>query len=312
MALFLSGGEAIEQYTILTPTTTGPIDMLQPDHEEGPQWSSSPTGGAKPKVWSSATQPQSRPEGPDLVSHPHMWIHVEMLKIPHIPWGKSLMPSGKRTMFSCILHKSLSELKSLHLAHWQAAVLWLPQAQQEAGGWWVPPITIPRLHLKHYMPSPTSSDFWIMRQQKTMALTRALQACTEESGFPTGVLCDVAWELQQCMAPLVVLNGDEIVEASLLRPIEAEHRTFPTPEEEATVLGDIKHEMKCKIGLHPVPEQLEICEQVQPAEQIAAPTASLPSPPSQPSHLPSQKVKKPWERATRQMQSVPPSGSGLT
>ena len=82
-----------------------------------------------------------------------------------------------------------------------------------------------------------------------MALARALQACAEESGFPTGVLCDAVWELQRCMAPLLVLDGDEIVEASLLSPIGGEHRTSPTPQEEAALLGDIECDIKCKIEL---------------------------------------------------------------
>ena len=142
-----------------------------------------------------------------------------------------------------------------------------------------------------------------MRQQKTLTLTRALQASIEESGFPTGVLSDAAWELQWCMAPLLFLNGDEIVEASLLRPIEGEHGTSPMPEEEAAFLGDIKPDIKPNIkpDIKPpqVPEQLEIHEQVQPTEQTATPTAPIPSPPSQPSPLPSQKVKNPWERATK-------------
>ena len=84
-----------------------------------------------------------------------------------------------------------------------------------------------------------------------------------------GVLCDVAQELQWCMAPLLILNGDNIVEATLLRPTEGEHRMSPTPEEEATLLGNIKHESKPEIKheVEPpqVPEQLGIHEQVQPA-----------------------------------------------
>ena len=91
---------------------------------------------------------------PDPVSHPHWWIQEEMLKIPHIHWWKTLMPSGKRMMFSHILCKSLSKPKTLHLAQLQAAAFQLPQAQQEAAGWWVSPLTIPRLHLKDHMPSP--------------------------------------------------------------------------------------------------------------------------------------------------------------
>ena len=96
-----------------------------------------------------------------------------------------------------------------------------------------------------------------------MALARALQACTKESGSPIGVLCDAAQELQWYMAPLLILNGDKIVDASLSRPIKGECRTSPTPEEEATLLGNIKPEIKHKTELPQVPEQLEICEQVQ-------------------------------------------------
>ena len=64
------------------------------------------------------------------------------------------------------------------------------------------------------------------------------------------------------MAPLLALNGNEIVEAFLLSPLGVECRTSPTPEEEAALLGDIKH----KIELPQVPEPLEVCEQVEPAE----------------------------------------------
>ena len=47
----------------------GPVNALQPDHEEGPQQSSTPPGGARLKVLASTIQPQLRPEGPDTVSH---------------------------------------------------------------------------------------------------------------------------------------------------------------------------------------------------------------------------------------------------
>ena len=109
------------------------------------------------------------------------------------------------------------------------------------------------------------------------------------------------------MTPLLVLNGDEIVEASLLRPVEGECGASPTPEEGVALLGNIKPDVKHKIKLPQVPEQLEICVQVQPAEQTATPKASLLSPPSQPNHLPSQKAKKPWEKATGA-----DNGAGLT
>ena len=64
------------------------------------------------KVWSSATKSQSRPEGPDPVSHPCRWIHVEMLKTPHIHLWKTIMPSGRRTIFSQVLHENLNKLEA--------------------------------------------------------------------------------------------------------------------------------------------------------------------------------------------------------
>ena len=80
-------------------------------------------------------------------------------------------------------------------------------------------------------------NFWTVRQEKTLALARALQCCAERLELPTGVLCNAAPELQRCMAPLMCLNGDEIVEASLLEPMGNEPRNSLTLEEEAALLG---------------------------------------------------------------------------
>ena len=78
----------------------------------------------------------------------------EMLKIPQILWWKTPMPSGKSTMFSHILCESLSKPKALHLAHWQAAVFQLHEAQQEAAGWCDLPLAITGLYLQDYVPPP--------------------------------------------------------------------------------------------------------------------------------------------------------------
>ena len=60
------------------------------------------------------------------------------------------------------------------------------------------------------------------------------------------------------MAPLMDLCSDEILKASLLRPRGEEHRTFPTPEEEASLLD--------KVEPPQAPEQLEVYELVHPVE----------------------------------------------
>ena len=120
-----------------------------------------------------------------------------------------------------------------------------------------------------------------------MALAKVLQAYTKESGYPTGVPCDPLWEQQRYMTPLLALNGNEI---SWGFPPDQWEENAESPlhqRMEAALLGDIKHE----IELPWVPEPLEVHEQVQPAEQAATPTASLPSRPSQPSHFPPQKAK---------------------
>ena len=79
--------------------------------------------------------------------------------------------------------------------------------------------------------------------------------------------------------------------------MEGEHRTSPTPEEEATLLGNIKPDILSDIKLHieapKVPELLEIHKQAQPTERTVTPTASPPSSPSPQSPLPSLKAKKP-------------------
>ena len=109
-------------------------------------------------------------------------------------------------------------------------------------------------------------DFWAVRQEKTLALAWALQTHTMESGFPTGVLCESAQELQKCMAPLMAFSSDKIVKASFLRPTGEEHKTSPTPEEETTLLDEVEPPQ--------VPEQLQVHELVHLSEWIATPAAS--------------------------------------
>ena len=76
-------------------------------------------------------------------------------------------------------------------------------------------------------PASDPQHFWVIRQEKTLALARALQVCAEVFGAKTGILCRAIRELQQCMAPLMTLNGDNGMEASLLRPAEEESEPSP-------------------------------------------------------------------------------------
>ena len=209
------------------------------------------------------------------------------MKITYLPLWKELKASSGMAMGSHIISEGLTTPKALHGAHWQALSFWLCLAQQEASGWWdASPRFCELCHIEFLTHTDVSStrDFWAMRLEKTLALAWVLQACVKESGFPTGVLCESAHELQKYMAPMMAPNRDEIVEVSLLTPTGEEHRICPTQEEQASLLG--------KVELPQVPEQLEVHELIHPAEQIAASAACPPSPPSQQSYLPSQKAKK--------------------
>ena len=56
--------------------------------------------------------------------------------------------------------------------------------------------------------------------------------------MPPGVLFNVMWDHQQCMAPLMWLDRDEFMEASLLGPTDDRIGGSPTLEEEVVLLGE--------------------------------------------------------------------------
>ena len=105
-------------------------------------------------------------------------------------------------------------------------------AQQEASRWWDAPTTTQALSTGLSPSCLWPQNFWVIRKEKTLALARVLQTCAEASAAKTGILYTAVRELQQCMSLLMTLNGDDVMEASLLRPVEEELRPFPTPKEE--------------------------------------------------------------------------------
>ena len=98
-----------------------------------------------------------------------------------------------------------------HFALWQVAPFRLPVAHKEASGWWDAPPVLRELCPLDFLPPITASDFQVMRQAKMLALAQALQACTEASGAKTGILCEAARELQQCLGPFDDPQGGAIL-----------------------------------------------------------------------------------------------------
>ena len=94
-------------------------------------------------------------------------------------------------------------------------------------------------------------------------------------------------ELQQCMAKLMAIYGDDVMEVSLLRQVENESAPSPTPEEETTLLGEGDGPSGAP---GPAPQQAKNPRFVEPAEQTTTPVTS-----TAPHCHPSLKRGKSWE-----------------
>ena len=189
LTLFLVEGMAEEWNNTPGPFTSMPESSPQLP-SEGSQCHPTHTEGTLPKVppWLSTghsqSQPQSKLEKPDPNNHPHRWIHVEMEKtIPQLV-------EGAKTQWEGIDGHPPDK-------GWPPW-LWGPSMCPVAGGsvqaapgpkwgfgWWYAPPGFSRLCPTDFLVhTDTSSprDFQVMRQEKTLALARLLQACTEELG----------------------------------------------------------------------------------------------------------------------------------
>ena len=135
---------------------------------------------------------------------------------PHPHWWSEIKASGGTNLGAHIVHMEHNDPVAQHYTLWQVTALRLPMLQQESSGWWD---SLPMLHgfcpYDFLPPASDPQNFQVIRQEKTLALARVLQACTEASRAKTCILCRTVRELQQCMAPLMTLNGDDVMEASL-------------------------------------------------------------------------------------------------
>ena len=105
------------------------------------------------------------------------------------------------------------------------------------------------------------------------------------------------------MAPLMCLKGDEIVEDLLFEPISNKPITSPTPEEEATLLGEEQGPMEAPEATASLQECLGTPEHKEPTKWMDI--WGTPAP-SKPHHDLSQKTKRSWQRID------PPSPPTLT
>ena len=80
------------------------------------------------------------------------------------------------------------------------------------------------------------------------------------------------------MAPLMSLNGDDIVKALLLEPTCEELRTSPTPGEEATLLGEELELPEVPAAAASLQEHPETPKPEEPTEWINTLSIPVPSP----------------------------------
>ena len=63
-------------------------------------------------------------------------------------------------------------------------------------------------------PASDPQNFWVIRQERMIALAQALESCAKVSRAKMDILCRASRELQQCMAPMMTLNETDVMEAS--------------------------------------------------------------------------------------------------
>ena len=151
----------------------------------------------------------------------------------------------------------------------------------EVSGWWETPCSLSALHHWDFLPQVDllgMRDFCVTRQEEPLALARAIQCCVERLGRPPRVLCRAEWDLQRCMAPLMWLDSDEIIEASLLGPANNRPITPPTTGEEAVLLGDEPEPQEALEVTTLPPEHPKTPKLEEAAEQSDTPSPPVPPP----------------------------------
>ena len=84
-----------------------------------------------------------------------------------------------------------------------------------------------------------SQDIWEIRKEKHLALAKALQTCSEQSGWPYSVMCSAARDFQGCMVDLMQFEEEDILDIQLLEPTDDLPPVYIlTPEEEVTILSE--------------------------------------------------------------------------
>ena len=133
------------------------------------------------------------------------------------------------------------EIKVQELAKRQAVIFRLPVTQDEESGWWNPTPSLSVLGHKDFLLHWDFYGTWNIqeaRKEQTLVLAKALQCCTEQAGGPSIMMCHVARVLHRCMAHLMGIKEEDVLEIPPLKPMCADSTVSPTPSEDATLLEE--------------------------------------------------------------------------
>ena len=186
-----------------------------------------------------------------------------------------------------VIQEEYDEHTTQHYALWQVIAFRVSLAQQKASSWWETSPALQGLCLQDFHPPASNPwNIWAIHEEKTLASARAVQACAEVSRAMPRVLCRAVRELQQCMAPLMTIDGDDVMRP----PCGASGRgngTFSHPRRRGHPSGKVAR-TSCTPG--PAPQQKKSARYAELAEQTTIPVTFI-----APHHHPSLKRAKSWE-----------------
>ena len=201
----------------------------------------------------AASQARTRhPASLDLMGSPTNWIWDYLAKRGKTPsWWSELQSFSPG---------QLSDAQVQELTKKQAVGFRLSAVQDAKVGWWNASPCLSSLQQWQFLPKTKfqgTSNIKEVRREETVALAKALQCCTQRSRAPPGITCCTVRHLQGCLAPLLQLHDEDILEDCFLESVGDEPVAFLTPAEEALLLSEKQEPWGAQASVQIIPSQSE-------------------------------------------------------
>ena len=143
----------------------------------------------------------------------HWWISDELSQSnsPHPQCWREIRVSRKLSTGVHVIQGEHDEHTTQHYALWQVTAFRLPLTQQEASGWWDAPLFPQDV----CPPASNPWNFQVIHQEKSLVLARCCRPVQRHLEPHQGSYVELSENFQQCMAQLMSITGDNVMEASL-------------------------------------------------------------------------------------------------